>query len=339
MEIGDFMRILIVSRYKEKYPSRQAPFVTEQAEAVRALGHEIEYYLVKGSYIKQYFSLRKKIKEWKPDIIHAHYGITAIVAELQRMVPVVTTFHNGETHSWYVNLMCSLMSLRAKHVIYVAQHIYNKVYFKAKNYSIIPCGISLEECFVIDKAEARKELGWEPDKKYILFGGAFYNFRKNYPLLRSAVEFLAGHNDWKSIEWGEELGSIACIEMWKRTRRECMLMMNAADVFALPTKNEGSPQALKEAMAVNCPCIATDITDIKYMLGDLPGHYILENKRGSKADWVGDEHSAEELADLLKQALAFKGRTNGRERLIEINYTNDLIAKKLVGIYESVISK
>ena len=339
------MRILIVSRYKEKYPSRQAPFVTEQAEAVRTLGHEIEYYLVKGSYVKQYFALRKKIKEWKPDIVHAHYGITAIVAELQNLVPVVTTFHNGETHSWYVNLICTLLSLRAKHVIYVAQHIYDKVYFKAKNYSIIPCGISLEDCFVMDKAEARRELGWELNKKYILFGGAFYNLRKNYPLLRDAVERLASREsrvesrEWKQIEGGEELGGIACMEMWKRTRRECMLKMNAADVFALPTKNEGSPQALKEAMAVSCPCIATDITDIKYMLGDLPGHYILDNKRGTRADWVGDKSSVDELAGLLKQALAFAGRTKGRERLVEINYTNDLIAKKLVRIYESVISK
>jgi len=333
------MKILVVSRYKEKYPSRQAPFVTEQAEAVRALGHEIEYYLVKGSYIKQYFALRKKIKEYKPDIIHAHYGLTAIIAELQSLVPVVTTFHNGETHRWYVNLVSSLCSKLANHVIYVAPHIRQKLYFKARNYSIIPCGISLDECFVMDKAEARKELNWDANKKYILFGGAFYNLRKNYPLLRGAVELLAGHNDWKPIEWGEQLGNIACIEMWKRTRRECMLMMNACDVFALPTKNEGSPQALKEAMAVNCPCVATDVSDIKYMLGDLPGHYILANKKGTPSDWGGDESSVAEMAEALKKALAFEGRTSGRERLVEIHYTNELIAKKLVGIYESLISK
>lgn len=333
------MRILIVSRYKEKYPSRQAPFVTEQGEAIRALGHEVEFFLIKGNYVKQYFALRKKIKVWKPDIIHAHYGITAIVAEMQREVPVVTTFHNGETLRWYVNIITSFLSLRAKHVIYVAQHIRDKVFVKPKKYSIIPCGISLEDCFLLDKAEARKELEWESNKKYILFGGAFYNLRKNYPLLREAVELLVGNNDWKSVDGGEELGDIACMEMWKRSRRECMLMMNAADVFALPTKCEGSPQALKEAMACNCPIVATDVTDIKYMLGGLPGHYVLANKKGTPADWVGDESSVNEMAEALKKALAFEGRTKGRERLVEIHYTNELIAKKLVGIYESVISK
>ena len=318
------MRILIVSRYKEKYPSRQAPFVTEQGEAIRAIGHEVEFFLLKGNYVKQYFALRKKIKEWKPDIIHAHYGLTAIVAELQCKVPVVTTFHNGETHHWYVNLMSSLFSKLAKHVIYVAPHIREKVYFKAQNYSIIPCGVSLNDCFLMDKAEVRKELEWELDKKYILFGGAFHDLRKNAPLLKEAVASLQRED-------------IIVEEMWKRTRRECMLMMNAADVFALPTKNEGSPQALKEAMACNCPIVATDVADIKYMLSDMPGHYVLANKNGTPADWGGDEHSAGELAELLKEALNFKGRTQGRERIQKIGYTNEQIARKIVEIYETYV--
>lgn len=354
------MRILIVSRYKDKYPSRQAPFVSEQGAAIAALSAdalesstldaahlekiEVEFYLLKGNYVKQYFALRKKIKEWKPDIIHAHYGLTACVAELQRMVPVVTTFHNGETHTKHVNFVSSLCSKLAKHVIYVAPHIRQKLYFKAKNYSIIPCGITLDDCFLMDKAAARKELGWDARKKYILFGGAFFDLRKNYPLLREAVERLMNEriseleNEWKKIEGGEELGDVACMEMWKRTRRECMLMMNAADVFALPTKNEGSPQALKEAMACNCPIVATDVADIKYMLGDVSGHWILENKKGTTANWVGDEHSAEELAELLKKALVFEGRTHGRERIQEIGYTNEAIARKIVKIYESILA-
>jgi len=82
------------------------------------------------------------------------------------------------------------MSLRAKHVIYVAQHIRDLSYFKAKNYSIIPCGVPMEQMTIVPKAEARKQLGWSEDKKYILFGGAFDNLRKNYALLKAAVDKL-----------------------------------------------------------------------------------------------------------------------------------------------------
>lgn len=317
------MRILEVSRYKKNFADHQLPFVTEQGESLRKAGCEVEFFVVKGNYLKAVGALKKKILEFKPDIVHAHFGLSAITAELQSLVPVVTTFHNGETHRWWVNLLSSLFSLRAKHVIYVAQHIYDKVYFRAQNYSIIPCGVSLEDCYLMDKAEARKQLGWCEDKKYIMFGGAFSNTRKNYELLKQAVELLDGE--------------IECIEMRGLTREECVLRMNAADVFALSTRNEGSPQALKEAMACNCPIVATDVADIKHLLGDLPGHYVLPNKKGDAAWWVGDEHSAEELAALLKQASAFEERTKGRERIVELGYTNEQIAEKLVNIYEHIL--
>lgn len=321
------MRVLEVSRYKKEYADHQLPFVTEQGASLRKAGCEVEYFLVRGNYVKAVGALKAKIRESKPDVVHAHYGLSAITAELQGLVPVVTTFHNGETHNWHVNLMSSLMSLRAKHVIYVAQHIHDMVYFKAKHYSIIPCGIPMDQCVVIDKVEARKRLGWDPEKKYIMFGGAFSNERKNYKLLAEAVERLKN----------EGMNDIECIEMRGLSRKECVLRMNACDVFALPTKNEGSPQALKEAMACNCPIVATDVADIKHLLGGLPGHYVLPNKKGNGAWWKGDEHSAEELAELIRQALAFNGRTKGRDRIVELGYTNDLVAKKIIKIYESII--
>lgn len=333
------MKILEVSRYKNNFADHQLPFVTEQGGALRAAGCEVDYFLVKGSYIGAVRALKAKIRECRPDIVHAHYGLSAITAELQGLVPVVTTFHNGETHSWWVNMMTSLMSLRAKHVIYVAPHIRDLVYFKAKKYSIIPCGVSLEDCFLMDKAEARRKLGWSDDKKYIMFGGAFDNERKNYKLLAEAVERLAMSDEGLGKSQESRVKSIECIEMKGLSRAECVLRMNACDVFALPTKNEGSPQALKEAMACNCPIVATDVADIKYLLGDLPGHYVLPNKKGDGAWWKGDEHSAEELATLLKQALAFERRTEGRKRIEELGYTNELVAQKIIKIYQHVLEE
>lgn len=327
------MRILEVSRYKNNFADHQLPFVTEQGEAIRALGHEVEYFLVKGNYVKAVGALKAKIREFKPDIVHAHYGLSAITAELQNLVPVVTTFHNGETLNWHVNLMSSLMSLRAKHVIYVAQHIRDLSYFKAKNYSIIPCGVSLDDCFLMDKAEARKQLGWDPNKKYILFGGAFDNLRKNYSLLRDAIAKI---NEQSPIT--NHQSPIECVEMKNLTRSQCVLRMNAADLFALPSHSEGSPQALKEAMACNCPCLATDIADVKYLFGDEPGHFILRNPRKTHERWDADEKSLDEMVALLKEALAYGKRTKGRERILKLGLSNEQVAKRIIDIYQKVIS-
>lgn len=328
------MRILEVSRFKKNFVDHQLPFVTEQGEAIRALGHEVEYFLVKGNYIKAVGALKTKIREFKPDIVHAHFGLSAITAELQSLVPVVTTFHNGETLNWHVNLMSSLMSLRAKHVIYVAQHIRDLSYFKAKNYSIIPCGVPMEQMIITPKVEARKQLGWNPNKKYILFGGAFDNLRKNYPLLRDAVEKLK--NDTSYIK--HNTSDIECVEMKNLTRSQCVLLMCACDLFALPSHSEGSPQALKEAMAVNCPCLATDIADVRELFGDEPGHWILRNPRKTHERWDADEKSLDEMVELLKEALAFEGRTNGRKRIEELQLTNEQVAKRIIKIYKQILN-
>lgn len=376
------MRILIVSRYKNNFADHQLPFVTEQGTAIAkclrdmqndemsrvdalneplALNDEslVEYFLVKGNYFKAVRALKAKIMEFKPDIVHAHYGLSGITAELQSLVPVVTTFHNGETLNWHVNLMSSLMSLRAKHVIYVAQHIRDLSYFKAKNYSIIPCGVPMEQMIITPKEEARKQLGWNADKKYILFGGAFSNLRKNYALLRDAVELLeenknidkhccaeinnknnidTNKNIWTPINGGEQYGDIVCIEMKGLSRAECVLRMCACDLFALPSHSEGSPQALKEAMAVNCPCLATDIADVKELFGDEPGHWVLRNPRKTHERWDGDENSLREMMELINDAMMFEGRTNGRERILKLGLSNEQVARRIIKIYERILN-
>ena len=177
----------------------------------------------------------------------------------------------------------------------------------------------------MDKAEARKKLGWDLNKKYVLFGGAFVNIRKNYALLRDAVERIGG--------------DIEIVEMKGLSRKDCVLRMNAVDLFALPSHSEGSPQALKEAMACNCPCLATDIADVKYLFGDEPGHWVLRNPRKTHERWDADEKSLDEMVEFLKEALAFEGRTKGRERILELELSNEQVAQRIIAIYKQVIEK
>lgn len=329
------MKILEVGRYKPQFANKHIlPFVLEQGEALRNLSNEVDYWTVPGKGLLSYFSsariLRRVIREQRPDVVHAHYGLSGITAALAAKAitssKVVITFHNGETLNVFVNLLTSFFSLFADYVIYVAQHIYDLVYFKAKHYSIIPCGVNLDELPLTDYTLARQQLGFDENKTYILFGGAFDNTRKNVALLREAIALL-------------NRDDIEILEMKGLSRAECALRMCACDLFALPTHSEGSPQALKEAMACNCPIVATDCADIAHLLGDLPGHYILRNPRKTKERWDGDEHSVQEMADLLTKALGLSVgfRTEGRKRILELGLDNNQIAEKLVKIYEGII--
>jgi len=71
------MKILEVGRYKKEYVDNILPFIMEQGESLRQAGCEVDYFRVCGNYVLAVKDLKKKIRKCKPDIVHAHYGMSA----------------------------------------------------------------------------------------------------------------------------------------------------------------------------------------------------------------------------------------------------------------------
>lgn len=51
---------------------------------------------------------------------------------------------------------------------------------------------------------------------------------------------------------------------------------NAADVLILTSLSEGTPLVIKEALVCNTPVVSTDVGDVKEVIKDLPGCYIVQ---------------------------------------------------------------
>lgn len=308
------MKILIVhSGNAVGGNSERYTFVREQGEHLRALGAEIEYFAIVGKgamgYLRNYKRLKETIKTYQPDLIHAHFGLCGALCVLQSKVPVVITCHNGETLSKSANIISSLAVKCAKHTICVAQHIYDKLYLKPRHYTIQPCGIEVTD--VVDKDIAKQKMGLPNDKYNILFGGSFTNLRKNVALANAALDIL-------------KRDDINLIEMKGFSREQVTLLYNACDMLLLPTKSEGSPQVLKEAMAYNCPVVATDVADIAYLLDGVSNSYVTS-------------FDPQDVAEKITRALECGKRTNGRERIEKLQLENSQVAKTIYSIYISII--
>lgn len=297
--------------------SSKYTFVLEQGRALAELGCEVEYYAVVGKgmrgYLRNVKPLREKIREWKPDIIHAHYGLCGMVAVLaaRKDVPVVITCHNGETLSRSANIISSIAVRQADYTICVAQHIYDKLYFKPKHYAIQPCGIDLKDLPLVEKPVAMKEMGLVADKINILFGGSFSNARKNAPLANAAIALLK-RND------------INLIEMRGYNRSQVNKLLCGCDMLLLPTKSEGSPQVLKEAMACNCPIVATGVADIPYLLHGVTNSYVTS-------------FDPADVAEKIQRVIDCSERTNGRQRIEELKLDNPQVAARLLQIYQQLL--
>ena len=302
------MRVLVVARCKN---GQYAPFIAEQVMAIRKQGIECQYYGITGKgilgYLRHLPGLERSIGEFEPDIIHAHYGLCGLLANLQRRVPVVTTYHGSDINDPKVFRFSKRAILGSRFNIFVSKKNVDVAKPK-RDYALIPCGINLEDYPLMEKVEARRVMGLDPIKKYILFAGAFDNPVKNAFLAQKAAELVP---------------EAVMLELKGYSRLQVATLMQAVDVLVMSSFSEGSPQVIKEAMACGCPIVSVNVGDVAERVSGVDGCFIAARDPVS-------------LSDALHRALAFQGRTDGRNAILRDGLTNDQIARRIVDIYASI---
>ena len=305
------------------------PFIKEQGEAIRKLGVDIEYFPLRGKGLKGYLeaglSLRSYLKKNHYDLIHAHFilsGCAAVFAS--RRTPVVLSLMGSDAYGEYVGENKTLFSSRyltlltiliqplVRAIISKSRNIERYVYLKRKSF-IIPNGIDTTK-FKSGEINYRDELALSSDKKQILFLGSKNSVRKNLKLAQNAVSCL-NRND------------VELINPYPVSHESVPKYLNSVDVLAVCSYMEGSPNVIKEAMACNCPIVATDVGDVKWVLGKTEGCYIASFK-------------PEDYAAKLSEALKFSqthGRTQGEQRIKELNLDSVTVAKRIIEIYKMVL--
>ena len=303
------MRILIVARCKN---GRYAPFITEQVEAIEKQGVECRFFGVDGKgiagYLRQIPKLKKVIREFRPDIIHAHYGLCGLLANYQNRIPVVTTYHGSDINAPNVLRFSRKSIRRSRFNIFVSQKNVD-IARPQKDFALIPCGINLEDYPVLDKAEARRQMGLKQSGKYVLFAGAFDNQVKNASLAKAAMELVP---------------DAELLELKGFSRPQVAALMQAVDAFLMTSFTEGSPQVIKEALACGCPIVSVDVGDVRERTDGIEGCYI-------------SERDPKDLARSIRRALDFGGRTNGRQVIGNNGLSNDVIAARIISVYENLL--
>lgn len=303
------MKILIVASFNK---SRYAPFIVEQAEALRGVGCTVDFFGITGKgfkgYLKSLPALKRKIAEFSPDVVHAHYGLSGLLACLQRKVPVVVTFHGSDINEAKLLPISRLAMCLSAHSIFVSQKILSRGKPPQKKATLLPCGVNLIDLQLTSRRDAREQMGLDENGKYVLFAGAFDNTVKNASLAQDAVALLP---------------EVKLIELKGCTREQVMLLMCAVDAFLMTSHTEGSPQVVKEAMACGCPIVSVDVGDVKDRVEGLDGCYIADR-------------TAEGIAGKLCECFAFEGRTLGRTCIINSGISNDFVARQLLDIYEKL---
>lgn len=309
--MSDKIKVLIVCSVNS---GNVIPFITDQMKALKALDIDIEIYPVQGKGIRGYLRnlkpLKQKIRSFQPDILHAHFGLSALLANLQRKVPVVSTYHGSDINEKKVFPFSRIAMVLSAYNIFVS----DKNVKKAKpflHYSLIPCGVDIQLFKPDEKIIKVDGFSLNSGKKNILFAGAFDIKVKNAPLAQAGVALL------KDVD---------LIELKNFTRLQVAQLMNSVDAVLLTSHTEGSPQFIKEAMACNCPVVSVDAGDVAALIAGVENCFLVDRK-------------PEAIADALTSIFNSCKKSNSRAKIIEMKLDAVSIAESIKKIYQFVIQK
>ena len=226
---------------------------------------------------------------------------------------------------------------------YSLERIQNLYGIKQNKVRIVPNGVDVEKFKPMENPTAlRKQFGLG-DEPCVLFVGSLIPRKGIDLLVKAAKKIVKEQVDTKFIIVGEGplknqlaiyLKAANLSDNFKflgNLKEQALLAIyNCADVFALPSVQEGQGIVLLEAQASSKPVVAFDVGGVK------------ETIRNGETGILVKRGSSDELADALlkllgnrdlRESMGISGR-----RFVTENYTWDICAQKMLDVYREALA-
>ncbi|MBN3582525.1 glycosyltransferase family 4 protein [Algoriphagus aestuarii] len=286
--------------------------------------------------------LANKLNEIKPDLVQANAADTlryGVAAKFLSNHPFKLVYRNANTISEFIKDKSQLFYNRFLHanvdgVISVSEHSKNdyQKLFKAKSIQAIPIGINTNE---IDNRLRPQESAIEGD--YLLFIGSLVPEKDPLSLLSIFKNILQKYPGLKLVYLGsgplkEELEAktlnhgLAESVILIPNQKNIFPILTRAKALLMPSKNEGLPGVILEAMYCKVPVIAFGVGGIPEILISHQTGWLIGTGNPKKF-----EEAIGEVLNALPEELQ-KISISARE-LVLGNYQLDQIAKKFEDFY------
>lgn len=326
------MRVLQVIGGRKPQPDRRLNiFVRRQVESLFTLIPDMHIiYSGLGTNIKEmlalYSSLRREIRAFKPNVIHAQYATVtgAVTVMASDNIPTVVSYGGDEIYGTYVNEYSTLSVRTAfarrfsiftarRATVCIAKNQENRATLErwgARRVEEIPNGVDLNLFRELDKQACRIQLGLIPGVQYVVFALRDNDYVKRRDLAEAAVK-LCNMNCQAQVK---------LLILDDVAPNLIPVYLNAGDALLLCSNHEGSPNIVKEALACNRPIVSTDVGDVRQRFGSVTGLFLVKKTQ-------------DDIAEGLKRALRL-GKSNGREFVMRLS--EEVVAKELFDLYQTL---
>jgi glycosyltransferase involved in cell wall biosynthesis len=293
------------SRYFPVCICSRAPLGSHLEAAVEQMGVPLYFLEVteKRLHWVQDPKLDALFKKYRPTIVHTHLGgiVYAFVLTMKYRTPVrVHTLHSVAAHemgmgpSRRVRLLAFRFRVGSFVPVAIAEEVARtfETLYNYPNPILIPNGVSID-AFSPDREvrqRVRRELEVEPQTLVFVHVGRFAAV-KNHEMLVAAFAQLVGQQPLPTELWlvgdGELRETVQHqvralgIESRVRflgVRSDIPDLLRAADVFVFPSRWEGNPLSVMEAMAAGLPVVATAVGGVPELVEDGASGILVPNE-------------------------------------------------------------
>jgi glycosyltransferase involved in cell wall biosynthesis len=314
------------------------------------------------SLVRGYRLLAKQLRADGIQVVQTHLpaaNFWGLLFTLRRLCAVVGTIHNNAEFRYGAAddpLRARLrrwayrrLLLRAQAVVAVSADVRRSLLedlhldaAMARRFVVVPNGVVLPPLLPVEsRMELRSRYG-VPREVPLILGAGRLTEQKDFATLVEAAAFLRKQRpDFRILVAGEgELRTslqdrIAELALGDRMRLPGNVtglgdLMQAADVFVLPSRWEGLPLVLLEALAAGLPVVATRIRGVTEVIQDGVQGRLVPPGDGAALAAV--------LEELLEDSRVRANLSQAGRRLVRDAYSFDRVAERLGDIYRRAYS-
>ncbi len=280
---------LLVTGYCDENESDYLDEVAKDVKAVRVpgLGRSISPLRDMNAF----FLLINEIRKFKPDVIHTHTAKAGVLGRVAGLIAApsakrVHTFHGHLLHGYFSKSKTQLVVFVEKFLAVITFRLIaigngvKKDLVDAKigtdsKYEVIFPGLQPLKTYA--KEEAKKSLGLESDKTYLVFVGRLTQIKRPDRLLEIARYLKANQSNCQILIAGagellETVEGESASEGLPMTflgwRSDIDLILSAGDIAILCSDNEGIPLTLIQASQASLPIVSTDVGSVSDIVID-----------------------------------------------------------------------
>jgi teichuronic acid biosynthesis glycosyltransferase TuaC len=258
--------------------------------------------------------LYKALQKSEAKVIHAHWGsilgLIVVILNAKSKKTILSVRGSDINRSlddsillnFFRKFFTILAAIGADKIIVMSKQIENKLFFVRHKITIIPDGTPVNIFYPYDQNKVKKELNLVENKKYVIFHCGGRPISKNLEL---ASKIFA------KIKVEIQNAELIVLEDDK-SQNEVAKLLSASDLLLFTSRNEGSPNIVREAIACGCPVVSTRVADVEKWIEKsgagavMDSDYILMAEASVRIIKMGTRSKSEAIKEATSEAVNLK---------------------------------